>query len=78
MFSAPEIFTTAQDDCKGYSYAVDWWSLGIVIYEMLRGKVRESVNVYFPLPSLLSPLSKTCSGVVLKMLGHACVCPHTN
>ncbi|XP_072029651.1 serine/threonine-protein kinase 32A-like [Amphiura filiformis] len=37
-YMAPEIFNTISDDCKGYSYGVDWWSLGICVYEMLRGK----------------------------------------
>ncbi|XP_071483363.1 serine/threonine-protein kinase 32B-like [Diadema antillarum] len=37
-YMAPEIFQTATDDCKGYSYPVDWWSLGVCAYEMLRGK----------------------------------------
>lgn len=32
-YIAPEILKM-----KGYSFTVDWWSLGIVIYEMLCGK----------------------------------------
>lgn len=28
---------------QGYSFSVDWWSLGIVIYELLYGKVRDIV-----------------------------------
>ncbi|XP_071947582.1 serine/threonine-protein kinase 32A-like isoform X2 [Antedon mediterranea] len=35
-YMAPEIFNTG--DASGYSYAVDWWSLGICVYELLRGK----------------------------------------
>lgn len=37
-YMAPEIFATANDEERGYSFAVDWWSLGICAYEMLRNK----------------------------------------
>uniref|UniRef100_A0A8D0DXC3 Serine/threonine kinase 32A n=1 Tax=Salvator merianae TaxID=96440 RepID=A0A8D0DXC3_SALMN len=35
-YMAPEIFSSAKS--VGYSYAVDWWSLGITAYELLRGR----------------------------------------
>uniref|UniRef100_A0A8C8RTE3 Serine/threonine kinase 32A n=1 Tax=Pelusios castaneus TaxID=367368 RepID=A0A8C8RTE3_9SAUR len=35
-FSAPEMFNSTKS--TGYSFAVDWWSLGITAYELLRGR----------------------------------------
>ncbi|XP_071827168.1 serine/threonine-protein kinase 32B-like isoform X1 [Apostichopus japonicus] len=37
-YMAPEIFLTDQDEHRGYDFSVDWWSMGVCIYEMLRGK----------------------------------------
>ncbi|XP_060621119.2 serine/threonine-protein kinase 32A isoform X1 [Anolis sagrei] len=35
-YMAPEMFSSMKP--IGYSYAVDWWSLGITAYELLRGR----------------------------------------
>ena len=37
-FSAPEMFNCRRE--AGYSFAVDWWSLGVTAYELLRGRVQ--------------------------------------
>lgn len=37
-YMAPEIFAAASKEVKGYSFGVDWWSLGVCIYEILRSK----------------------------------------
>ncbi|KAH8295199.1 hypothetical protein KR018_008459, partial [Drosophila ironensis] len=41
-YMAPEVFLCALDEVAGYSYPVDWWSLGVVAYEM-RGNARPFV-----------------------------------
>lgn len=38
--AAPEVFQAYVDGGPGYSYPVDWWSLGVTAYELLRGWVR--------------------------------------
>ncbi|XP_074641639.1 serine/threonine-protein kinase 32A-like [Tubulanus polymorphus] len=37
-YMAPEVFLCALDEVQGYGFAVDWWSMGVLAYEMLRGK----------------------------------------
>uniref|UniRef100_A0A4W3JMI9 Serine/threonine-protein kinase 32B n=1 Tax=Callorhinchus milii TaxID=7868 RepID=A0A4W3JMI9_CALMI len=36
-YMAPEVFQSYLEGGPGYSYPVDWWSLGITAYELLRG-----------------------------------------
>ncbi|KAG9266324.1 serine/threonine-protein kinase 32A-like [Astyanax mexicanus] len=37
-YMAPELFQTFEGTHPGYSFSVDWWSLGITAYELLRGQ----------------------------------------
>ncbi|XP_076843095.1 serine/threonine-protein kinase 32B isoform X2 [Brachyhypopomus gauderio] len=37
-YMAPELFQPFEGSHPGYSFAVDWWSLGITAYELLRGQ----------------------------------------
>ncbi|XP_053422295.1 serine/threonine-protein kinase 32A isoform X2 [Nycticebus coucang] len=38
-YMAPEMFNSRKEG--GYSFAVDWWSLGVTAYELLRGRLLE-------------------------------------
>lgn len=40
-FLAPEVLTDTS-----YTRAVDWWGLGVLIYEMLVGEVRETERLW--------------------------------
>ncbi|XP_072120478.1 serine/threonine-protein kinase 32A-like isoform X1 [Mobula birostris] len=48
-YMAPEIFHPFVNGCTGYHFAVDWWSLGITAYELLKGQrpyeIRSSTSV---------------------------------
>ena len=41
--AAPEVLHSRS---SGYSYAVDWWGLGVSVYEMLRGQVHIYIYIY--------------------------------
>ena len=42
---APEV-VESDSKSKGYDYAVDWWSLGVCLYELMRGKVSFTNRLY--------------------------------
>ncbi|XP_076436940.1 serine/threonine-protein kinase 32A-like isoform X2 [Babylonia areolata] len=35
-YMAPEVFGVAINERRGYSFPIDWWSLGVSLFEMLR------------------------------------------
>ncbi|XP_050399392.1 serine/threonine-protein kinase 32B [Patella vulgata] len=37
-YMAPEVFSCASNECLGYSFPVDWWSLGVTAYELLKSR----------------------------------------
>lgn len=49
-FLAPEVLTDTS-----YTRAVDWWGLGVLLYEMLVGEVRPQAA-----PPCLSPVTWIC------------------
>ncbi|XP_046512852.1 serine/threonine-protein kinase 32B isoform X2 [Equus quagga] len=61
-YMAPEVFQVYVDGGPGYSYPVDWWSLGVTAYELLRGwKGRLNCDPTFELEEMIlesKPLHK--------------------
>ncbi len=44
---APEIFQSFVSGGTGYAFEVDWWSLGVTVFEVLRGWVRHDGSLSF-------------------------------
>ena len=44
IFLAPDVYKSKLGEIEGYSYNVDWWSLAVTLYELLRHKVCFSVS----------------------------------
>uniref|UniRef100_A0A7M4E765 non-specific serine/threonine protein kinase n=1 Tax=Crocodylus porosus TaxID=8502 RepID=A0A7M4E765_CROPO len=51
---APEVFQAFTDGGPGYSYPVDWWSLGITAYELLRGWRPYEIHSTTPIDEILN------------------------
>ncbi|KAM6150333.1 serine/threonine-protein kinase 32B isoform 2-T2 [Erethizon dorsatum] len=69
---APEVFQVYVDGGPGYSYPVDWWSLGITAYELLRGWRPYEIHSSTPIDEILNMFkvervhysSTWCTGMV--------------
>ena len=55
FWKAPEIFQSFVNGGTGYSFEVDWWSVGVMAYELLRGWVRRHLGLSAPGPKLAVP-----------------------
>ncbi|XP_059943375.1 serine/threonine-protein kinase 32B isoform X2 [Mesoplodon densirostris] len=51
---APEVFQVYVDGGPGYSYPVDWWSLGVTAYELLRGWRPYEIHSATPIDEILN------------------------
>ncbi|XP_025743168.1 serine/threonine-protein kinase 32B isoform X4 [Callorhinus ursinus] len=51
---APEVFQVYVDGGPGYSYPVDWWSLGVTAYELLRGWRPYDIHSATPIDEILN------------------------
>ena len=59
LLLAPEIFQSFVNGGTGYAFEVDWWSLGVTLFEVLRGWVSEDMmdNRRLRCPVLTPPWS---------------------
>ncbi|XP_053560122.1 serine/threonine-protein kinase 32B [Bombina bombina] len=53
-YMAPEVFQSFMEVGPGYSYPVDWWSLGITVYELLRGWRPYEIHSTTPIDDILN------------------------
>ncbi|MEE6486472.1 hypothetical protein FKM82_014609 [Ascaphus truei] len=56
-YMAPEIFQSFVNGGTGYSFEVDWWSLGIMSFELLRGWRPYDIHSSNPVESLVQLFS---------------------
>uniref|UniRef100_A0A8C0IXG6 non-specific serine/threonine protein kinase n=1 Tax=Chelonoidis abingdonii TaxID=106734 RepID=A0A8C0IXG6_CHEAB len=56
-YMAPEIFHSFLNGGTGYSFEVDWWSLGVMAYELLRGWRPYDIHSSNPVESLIQLFS---------------------
>ncbi|KAK0416697.1 hypothetical protein QR680_012636 [Steinernema hermaphroditum] len=59
-YMAPEILLTELGQAPGYDNRVDWWSLGIVFYEMLQGRPPYEFTAKFTSEQVLLLIFENC------------------
>nr|XP_009293973.1 serine/threonine-protein kinase 32B isoform X1 [Danio rerio] len=57
-YMAPELFQLVEGTHPGYSFDVDWWSLGITAYELLRGQRPYIMRTNTPANEILQTFHK--------------------
>ncbi|PAA82307.1 hypothetical protein BOX15_Mlig002698g1, partial [Macrostomum lignano] len=55
-YMAPEVFQTGLKEIPGYSYAADWWSLGVTIFELARCRRPFDIGSHLSLADCLSAI----------------------
>nr|XP_040575768.1 serine/threonine-protein kinase 32A-like isoform X2 [Lepeophtheirus salmonis] len=53
-YMAPEVFNAGVNPSKGYSFAVDWWSLGVTIFEIIAGHRPVEIHSRTSLSAIIS------------------------
>uniref|UniRef100_A0A183U288 Protein kinase domain-containing protein n=1 Tax=Toxocara canis TaxID=6265 RepID=A0A183U288_TOXCA len=59
-YMAPEIMPVALGQIAGYDHRVDWFSLGVCFYEMLRGRRPYEYTAHFSSQQVLCLMSESC------------------
>lgn len=73
MLSAPEIFQSFISGGTGYAFEVDWWSLGVTIFEVLRGWVSHDWYFTFPFQTYVIKLQNESCFHPSNLLSLPCV-----
>uniref|UniRef100_A0A1I8A2N8 Protein kinase domain-containing protein n=1 Tax=Steinernema glaseri TaxID=37863 RepID=A0A1I8A2N8_9BILA len=59
-YMAPEILLTELGQSAGYDHRVDWWSLGVLFYEMLQGRPPYEFTAKFTSEQVLLLIFENC------------------
>ncbi|XP_006010142.2 serine/threonine-protein kinase 32A [Latimeria chalumnae] len=75
-YMAPEMFQPLVQGHSGYSFSVDWWSLGVTAYELLKGQRPYHIRSSTPVNDIIQMFNtldikypSSCSSSMLSVLG---------